>query len=120
MRPNKFRYVYKDLDGGIVMYYFTLKQIESWNVWETLDCCWSHSYELLSIDQSIWILDKNSKEIYEHDIVRLEDLFWGVYRDESYLGYFIVNWKSNEPMYSYPNYEVIWNIYETPELLNQG
>nr|DAW73179.1 MAG TPA: hypothetical protein [Caudoviricetes sp.] len=29
MRPNKFRYVYKDLDGGIVMYHFTLKQIES-------------------------------------------------------------------------------------------
>lgn len=73
MRPIKFRYVYKDLDGGIVIYHFTLKQIESWNVWETLDCCWSHSYELLGIDQFTWLFDKNGKEIYRGDIIKRDD-----------------------------------------------
>ena len=68
--------------------------------------------------QFTWLLDKNGKEIYEGDIVKIEDQFWGVYRDESYLEYFIMNWESNEPMYSYAHYEVVGNIYETPELIN--
>lgn len=69
--------------------------------------------------QSTWLKDKNSQEIYEGDIVKIEDRFWGVYRDESYLEYFIMNWESNEPMYSYAHYEVVGNIYENPELINQ-
>ena len=68
--------------------------------------------------QFTWLLDKNGKEIYEGDIVKIEDQFWGVYRDESYLEYFIMNWESNEPMYSYAHYEVVGNIYENPELVN--
>ena len=68
--------------------------------------------------QFTWLLDKNGKEIYEGDIVKIEDRFWGVYRDESYLEYFIMNWESNEPMYLYAHYEVVGNIYENPELIN--
>ena len=124
MRPIKFRYVYKDLDGGIVIYYFTLKQIEAWNVWETLDCCWSHSYELLGIDQFTWLFDKNGKEIYEGDIIRMThdglrtfvcvyEKWWFQFQD---LVYSTVC--SNAGSY-YPKYlEIVGNIYETPELLN--
>lgn len=69
--------------------------------------------------QSTWLKDKNGKEIYEWDIVKIEDECYGVYRDEGYLEYFIMNWESNEPMYSYAHYEVVGNIYENPELINQ-
>ena len=69
--------------------------------------------------QSTWLRDKNGKEIYEWDIVKIEDECYGVYRDEGYLEYFIMNWESNEPMYSYAHYEVVGNIYENPELINQ-
>ena len=69
--------------------------------------------------QSTWLLDKNGKEIYEWDIVKIEDECYGVYRDEGYLEYFIMNWENNEPMYSYAHYEVVGNIYENPELINQ-
>lgn len=68
--------------------------------------------------QSTWLLDKNGKEIYEWDIVKIEDECYGVYRDEGYLEYYIMNGEDNEPMYSYAHYEVVGNIYENPELLN--
>ena len=68
--------------------------------------------------QFTWLLDKNGKEIYEWDIVKIEDECYGVYRDEGYLEYYIMNWESNEPMYSYAHYEVVGNIYENPELVN--
>ena len=69
--------------------------------------------------QSTWLKDKNGKEIYEWDIVKIEDECYGVYRDEGYLEYYIMNGEDNEPMYSYAHYEVVGNIYENPELLDQ-
>jgi hypothetical protein len=68
--------------------------------------------------QSTWLKDKNGKEIYEWDIVKIEDECYGVYRDEGYLEYYIMNGEDNEPMYSYAHYEVVGNIYENPELVN--
>ena len=140
MRPIKFRYVYKDLDGGIVIYHFTLKQIESWNVWETLDCCWSHSYELLGIDQFTWLFDKNGKEIHRGDIVKRDDKsngkWWrfavveidpdiqfncssikevdGIKNSSDYtFRYWQFAYKDTEN-----HLTIIGNIYENPELVN--
>ena len=140
MRPIKFRYVYKDLDGGIVIYHFTLKQIESWNVWETLDCCWSHSYELLGIDQFTWLLDKNGQEIYKGDIVKRDDKSNGKWwrfavvelnPDIQFNCSSIkeVDWIKNSSDYTFRYWQfaykdtenhltIIGNIYENPELIS--
>lgn len=69
--------------------------------------------------QFTWLFDKNGKEIYEEDIVKFKDKYYGVYRDEEYLEYYLMNWEDNEPMYSYADYEVIGNIYKNPELINR-
>ncbi|RAL57344.1 hypothetical protein BSK20_03655 [SR1 bacterium human oral taxon HOT-345] len=110
MRPIKFRA-------------WTGKKIISWGILRNLKTVmlslileWGHRDYIPM--QFTGLLDKNGKEIYEGDIVKIEDQFWGVYRDESYLEYFIMNGESNEPMYSYAHYEVVGNIYENPELVN--
>lgn len=141
MRPVKFRYVYKDLDGGIVIFHFTLEQIEAWNVWETLDCCWSHSYKLLGVNQFTWLFDKSWKEIYNGDIVKRDDngngKGWrfavvGIDPDIQFNCSPIKEVdgvkNSSDYTFNYGNFaykdtknhlEVIGNIYENPELLSQ-
>lgn len=123
MRPIKFRYVYKDLNGNILTdCIHTLKQIEEWDVWNYLECCWSHGYELLGVNQFTWLLDKNGKEIYEGDIVAFK-YCWPIYIWEvSFNKFFHSCIKVWEKEYHIDNamiWEIIGNIYENPELLNQ-
>lgn len=72
--------------------------------------------------------DKNGKEIYEEDIVKVNDeIIVKVIWDNNYLGYFLYANEENsidsfengeQPLYDYfGSIEVIGNIYENKELL---
>ena len=75
--------------------------------------------------------DKNEKEIYEGDIVKINDeIIAKVIWDNDYLGYFLYANEENsidsfengeQPLYDYwGSIEVIGNIYDNPELLEKG
>ena len=83
--------------------------------------------ESVELMQCTGLLDKNGKEIYEMDILKVD---WGGLNDEyikvnKYDKPFVMEWRG----YEYPPFsrylpmpkdiEVIGNIYENPELLNK-
>ena len=67
------------------------------------------------------LLDKNGKEIYEGDIVLCSHRPTGIKKAEVVFenGCFIVNGFYIDAVWSEP-LEVVGNIYENPELINQG
>lgn len=112
-----------------------------WNYEETLIDT-EHPCEVM---QFTWVFDQNSKEIYEGDLIRVLDRDW-VDKEESTITYMVCyfeaqyllvnyewvnerkkeapniynkNWKETKLVEEYwrDRFEVIWNIYENPELL---
>lgn len=84
---------------------------------------------LETIGQYTGLKDKNGKEIYEGDIVKINDeIITQVIWDKDYLGYFLYANEENsieyfengeQPLYDYwESIEVIGNIHDNKELLD--
>lgn len=117
---------------------------ELWNKWEvfyewfdTSRYFWNNKdYEQCKIIQYTWLKDKNWVEIYEGDIIQYKTYskntlwFAVVWYSNSWCWYILQNkelqviwnlWKWNIPNLLYCwEYEIIWNIYENPELLQSN
>lgn len=74
--------------------------------------------------QFTWLLDKNWKEIYEGDIVKWlfnekRNSIYSVYFHQEVLAWFLQSETNmNIHLCDLLEIEIIWNIYENPELLS--
>lgn len=124
MRPIKFRAWYKNeklmlpiaeitfhKDWDIIAFPLTREAISSYLVWGNV-----------VLMQSTWLRDKNGRDIYEGDIVA--NLFYEgkkslvIERENEYWG-FNISYFLQECVINKDTREVVWNIYENPELLSQ-
>ena len=122
----KFRYNYnnKIYDVFAIDFFHSTGQIVSLDRKETLMC----KINLDNLIQCTGLKDKNGKLIYEGDIVKTSPSgFFDNDRDVFYIkftdGYRLVyqDWQTLDTIGGFSNklFEVIGNIYETPELLGE-
>lgn len=97
---------------------FPDKPIIEWEQINYLTSDWD-----IELMQFTWLHDKNGKEIYEWDILKFrtkENNFVKVYFDDG--GFKMKLWNTISSLsYFLGKYqcEIIWNIYESPELLTK-
>ncbi len=85
---------------------------------------WLWRYDLFDILQWTWLKDKNWVEIYEWDFVQYpwNSRYWEVFFDDKNYQFRVRIKDRFWDINTYPLSEdmiVVWNIYETPKLLNQ-
>lgn len=127
MREIKFRaWGGEHKENWHFVYFDLLSQVDDWVESSEVDGVTGgypvmNKKEIVAIQQFTGLKDKNGKEIYEGDIVNCR-LFIG----DTYTYKYSVEYVKNPfPMFSVNSrqmnddeYEIIGNIYETPNLLN--
>lgn len=125
-REIKFRYVFKrKTDGHIYIIEFNVEALEDKSVSQIKTMLRNDLWKLVARDQFTGLKDKNGKEIYESDIVRI----WADHKHYSgYTGHDYVEavvWNPERAQYRLTEHEfddfefieVIGNIYENKDLL---
>ena len=126
MREIKFRAWDKEkkIIGNVLGIDILHKEIFFSN--ENVDCYEHTDFKDIELMQYTGLKDKNNKEIYEGDIVKLRTNHGiGVVKNYDEWGAFVVEYIKPRPLavlgtnYYKEDIEVIGNIYENPELLGE-